>query len=90
MASTSTPATAYEPSLPKIVGWVDELEVLHAAELLPLTVPEVRRRGAQPGPAGGRAALVVLAAITPSPRHAQPLPPAATHSAGAAAALGAI
>ena len=30
MAATSTPATAYEPSLPEIEGWAHELEALHA------------------------------------------------------------
>ncbi len=30
MASPRTSATAYEPSLPEIAGWADELEALHA------------------------------------------------------------
>src|SRR5262245_3882586 len=44
MASTSTPATAYEPSLPEIAGWADELEALHARMASRCERAEARRR----------------------------------------------
>jgi SRSO17 transposase len=44
MASSSTPSTAYEPTLPEIAGWVDELEALHARIAPRFERAEPRRR----------------------------------------------
>ncbi len=42
MASPRTSATAYEPSLPAIAGWADELEALHA-RIAPRIAPRFAR-----------------------------------------------
>jgi SRSO17 transposase len=44
MASPRTSATAYEPSLPEIAGWADELEALHARIAPRFERAEPRRR----------------------------------------------
>jgi SRSO17 transposase len=44
MASTSKLSTAYEPSLPEIAGWADELEALHARIVPRFERAEPRRR----------------------------------------------
>jgi hypothetical protein len=44
MASTSTPSTAYEPGLPAIAGWADELEALHARIMRRFERAEPRQR----------------------------------------------